>query len=297
MKQVFAILILAMTSFNLFSQEMEKKTSTPLYADAIISVKTPQGKLKELIEQIGLQNKGVPAIDANGLAMETNIPGINATRAKMGLFIFALNNYYDEATETQLTVKVEAQVVTIKGQKVKEKKNPSATKTNEEFSLQNFPKNSSLKVMLESNQLEEILEKIKSRYDMTLLSFYDEKSEDVIHLYGSQSNLKILEKVLNKIEKKWQSDKNQKFNDLLFASIQEEKIESIETKIKDIEATTEIYKLHKNNAFEKLNSTEENQKPILDEIEGLKKQISENNAKVKLLNAELEKLKKQKPEK
>lgn len=284
-------------SMNLFSQEIDKKTITPLYADAIISVKTPQGKLKELIEQIGLQNKGVPAIDANGLAMETNIPGINATRAKMGLFLFALNNYYDEATEVQLTVKVEAQVVTIKGQKVKEKKNPSTAKTNEEFCLQNFPKNGSLKIMIEGNQLEDIIEKIKLRYEMTLLSFYDEKSEEVIHLYGSQSNIKILEKILNKIEKKWQSDKNQKFNDLLFVAIQEEKIESIEAKIKDIEATTEIYILHKNNAFEKLNNTEENQKPLLAEIDGLKKQIAENNAKVKLLNAELEKLKKQKPEK
>lgn len=297
MSKFMFFIILILLCYPILGQEVEsKKNVTPIYADAIITVTTKAGTVKELIAEIGLQNKGVPAIDANQLALACHIPAINANSVRMGIFLMALHDYFDDATETQLSVKTDIQVVYIKGKKVNAKNTNDTSKIIEEFNLLIFPKNASLTEMIATNVLDEIIKKVKTQYEIKLLSYHEEKMEKTIYFYGSQVNIRILERLLNKIEKKWQLEKDLKFTDILKVAILEEKMDSIEAKISELETTTEVYTLHKNKAIENL-TTKDNQKDLLIEIENLKKQIAGNQDRIKKLMAELEKLKKQKDEK
>lgn len=275
------------------AQEVDKKKlGTAIYVNSIITVKAPAGTVKELINQITLQNKGIPAIDANAQALLSKIPTINAESVRMGIFLIALDNYYDAATETLLSVTTDNQVVYIKGQTLKMIQKNSEKQTKEEFTLSKYPKSEMIKAMLDSKALEQVAEKIKTQFELTTLTCYEEKTEDSIYLFGSLESTKILEKYLNKIEVVWLQDKNKKFLEILEPIIKKDQIETVELKIKENEKTISVYNIHKNNLFDKLNKPETNQKEVLAEIENLKTNIENCKALIKKLTADLDKLKK-----
>jgi len=294
MPKVFLLFfILLISALLLKSQEVEKNNlAVAIYADSIISVKAPAGTVKELINQITLQNKGVPAIDANSLALLSNIPPIQADNVRMGIFLLALDNYFDVATETLLSVKKDNQVVYIKGQNLKMIKKNSEKQNKEEFTLLKYPKSQMIKTMIENNALEQVTEKIKANFELTSLTCYEDKKEDCIYLFGSPDSTKTLEKYLRKMEMDWNQEKNLKFIEILEPIIKKDQIEFIEQKIKENEKTISVYQLHKNALFEKMNKQDSNQKEILVEIESLKTKIEDCKTTIKKLTTELEKLKK-----
>jgi hypothetical protein len=293
MPRVLFLMILFSCVIILNAQEVDKKKlGTAIYVNSIITVKAPAGTVKELINQITLQNKGIPAIDANAQALLSKIPTINAESVRMGIFLIALDNYYDAATETLLSVTTDNQVVYIKGQTLKMIQKNSEKQTKEEFTLSKYPKSEMIKAMLDSKALEQVAEKIKTQFELTTLTCYEEKTEDSIYLFGSLESTKILEKYLNKIEVVWLQDKNKKFLEILEPIIKKDQIETVELKIKENEKTISVYNIHKNNLFDKLNKPETNQKEVLAEIENLKTNIENCKALIKKLTADLDKLKK-----
>lgn len=293
MPKVLFLMILFSCSIFLKAQEVDKsKLGNAIYVNSIITVKAPAGTVKELINQIMIQNKGIPAIDANAQALLSKIPPINAESVRMGIFLIALDNYYDSATETLLSVKTDNQVVYIKGQSLKMIQKNAEKQIKEEFTLLKYPKNEMIKAMLESKALEQIAEKIKTQFELTKLTCYEEKNEDSIYLFGSPEATKLLEKYLNKMEVIWNQDKNKKFLEILEPILKIDQMELIEQKIKENEKAISVYLIHKNNLFDKLNKPESNQKEVLAEIENLKVSIEDCKALIKKLTTELDKLKK-----
>lgn len=293
MHKTISLLVLFCCTLHLNGQEIDKsKLGTAIYVDSIITVKAPAGTVKELVNQIILQNKGIPAIDANAIALTAKIPPINAESVRMGIFLMALDNYYDAATEALLSVKTDNQVVYIKGQSLKMIQKNSEKQIKEEFTLLKYPKNKMIVVMIETKTLELVAEKIKVKFELTTLTCYEEKNEDSIYIFGTPESTKLLEKYLNKIELEWNQDKNKKFIEILEPIIKKDQIELIEQKIKENEKSISVYLLHKNNLFEKMNKPDSDQKEILAEIENLKGKTEECKALIRKLTAELDTLKK-----
>ena len=296
MKNKLFLIMFSFLNCLVFTQELvDKKPTTPLYVDAIVSVSAQQGNIKELIKEISEQNKGIPAIDANILAMACNIPAITANNVRLGIFLMAFNNYYDEASETVLSVKADNQAIYIKGQKVIDKSKYLKNKSLEEYNLLTFPKNAFIKMMLEGTTLDELVDKLKIQYEITSLAYYQEKQDEIIYLYGTKVNLKLFEKILNRLDKKWVTNKNLKIIELIDLTIYEEKIESIQEKIKNTENTLLVYLTYKNNAFEKLNKEGADQKRVLSEIEDIKNQITDIKSRINMFQKQLQAQKKLKP--